>query len=60
VGKLKNLAYACWELWQHDTDNPDWVSIGNEMKTSPLTAKALAIGWEHAQDEKELHDDSEY
>ena len=46
MGKYKNSAYGCWEMWQANRDNPDWERIGQENGVSAKLAEELALGWD--------------
>jgi hypothetical protein len=46
MGKVKNAAYGCWEMWHCNQENPDWETIGRSNGLDAKTAKAWALGWE--------------
>ena len=47
MGKLKNRAEACWELWQANKKNPNWEEIGKANNISSDVAETLARDWDH-------------
>ena len=55
MGKYKNAAYGCYEMWIRDKENPDWYKIGKVNCCSSAMAEDLAKGWEAMQDEEDYY-----
>ena len=53
MGKLKNKAEHCWELWNSNRINPDWEAIGNEVGLNSSVAEKLARDWETTLDDSD-------
>jgi len=46
MGKYKNTAHGCWEMWQANRSNPDWEAIGKVHGVDASMAEDLARGWD--------------
>ena len=56
MGKFKNKAYSCWEMWRTSGMNPDWETIGKANGVSPIMAEDMAKGWEAEMSRQEIQD----
>ena len=60
MGKLKNLAYSCWEAYSCNRNNPDWEKIGKDNNVTATTAKNMALGWEEEMNRQEREHEPEW
>ena len=56
MGKFKNKAYSCWEMWRANATQPDWDKIGKINGVSAVMAEDMARGWEAEMARQDLED----
>ena len=57
MGKLKNLAYSCWEAWDSNRINPDWETIAKQNNVTPEDAEDMARSWEYEMSRQDTEPD---